>query len=79
MTMKTEPTYLSGEPIREGDSVRIGQWEGVVESIITRESGGWAEYWQDKGEGVMLTGSAFGRLYTKFHDEDLVLVGRRKG
>ena len=69
----------SNEPVREGDSVRIGQWEGVVECIITSDSAGWADYWQKHGEGVMLAGPAFGRLYTKFHDEDLVLVGRRKG
>jgi len=76
--MKVGPTYLNGEPVREGDSVRIGEWEGVVESIITSDSVGWAHYWQDLGEGVMLAGPAFGRLFTKFHDEDLVLVGRKK-
>jgi hypothetical protein len=76
--MKVKPTYLNGEPVREGDSVRIGQWEGLVESIITSDSVDWEDYWQDRGEGVMLTGPAFGRLYTKFHDEDLVLLGRRK-
>jgi len=79
MTMKAEPPYLSGEPVREGDSVRIGQWEGVVEWIITSDSAGWADYWQNQGEGVMLAGPAFGRLYAKFYDEDLVLVGRKKG
>lgn len=76
--MKPCPTYLSGEPIRKGDLVRIGEYEGVVESVITCESAGWADYWHDLGEGVMLAGPAFGRLYTKFNDEDLVLVGRSK-
>ena len=77
--MKAEPTYLTGESIREGDSVRAGPWDGVVEYIITSDSAGWADYWHEHGEGVMLVGPAFGRLYTKFHDEDLVLVGRREG
>jgi hypothetical protein len=76
--MKREPTYRTGDPIREGDIVRIGQWDGVVESIITKESAGWADYWQEHGEGVMLTGPAFGRLYTSFNDEDLVLVQRKQ-
>ena len=76
--MKVDPTYLSGELIGEGDSVRIGEWEAVVESIITRDDAGWADYWHAQGEGVMLTGPAFGRLYTNFHDEDLVLVERKK-
>jgi hypothetical protein len=75
--MKRSPTYRNGELIREGDSVRIGQWDGVVESIITSDNAAWADYWRDKGEGVMLTGSAFGKLYTQFHDEDLVLVARK--
>ena len=79
MTMKTEPTYITGEPIREGDSVRIGDWEGVVEDIITEDSAGWADYWRDTtGEGVMLAGPALGRLFTKFHDEDLLLIGRKQ-
>jgi hypothetical protein len=77
-TMKDDPTYLNGEPVREGDLVRIGEWEGVVEFIITCDSAGWADYWHEQGEGVILTGPAFGRLHTKFHDEDLVLVGRKK-
>jgi hypothetical protein len=76
--MKSEPTYCSGEPIHEGDMVRIGAWDGIVESIITSQSAGWADYWSEQGEGVMLTGPAFGRLYTKFHDEDLVLVRRKQ-
>ena len=76
--MKAVPTYHTGEPIQDGDSVRIGEWDGVVESIVTSESSGWADYWRDQGAGVMLTGPAFGRLYTKFHDEDLVLLARSK-
>jgi len=75
--MKTKPTYLTGEPIEEGDSIRIGHLEGVVEEIITSSTKGWADYWQEFGEGVMLTSPAFGRIYTKYRDEDLVFVGRR--
>ncbi|MGA2866980.1 MAG: hypothetical protein ABSF95_21095 [Verrucomicrobiota bacterium] len=73
--MKRKPTYFTGEPIREGDSVRIGEWEGVVESVNTKGSPGWMDY---IGEGVMLTGPAFGRLHTRFDDEDLVLVRRKQ-
>jgi hypothetical protein len=76
--MKREPTYRTGEQIHEGDVVRIGAWDGMVESIITSESSGWADYWSEHGEGVMLTGPSFGRLYTKFHNEDLVLVRRKQ-
>jgi hypothetical protein len=76
--MKREPTYRSGEPILEGDMVRIGAWDGSVESIIKSQSAGWADYWAEHGEGVMLTGAAFGRLYTKFNDEDLSFVRRKE-
>ncbi len=76
--MKGEPTYLTGDPICEGDAVRIGAWDGVVETIVTKESSGWEDYWQEQGEGVMLTGPAFGRLYTRFDDEDLVLIQRKQ-
>jgi hypothetical protein len=76
--MKGEPTYRTGDPIREGEAVRIGAWDGVVDAIITKESPGWEDYWQKQGEGVMLTGPAFGRLYTRFDDEDLVLVQRER-
>ena len=77
--MKADPAYSTGEAIREGDSVRIGQLEGVIEFIMTSGSPGWADYWQAHGEGVMLAGPAFGKLYTKFHDEDLAFVGRSNG
>jgi hypothetical protein len=75
MTVKREPKYVTGEPIREGDVVRIGEWDGVVESVITRESPDWVDY---IGEGVMLTGPAFGRLHAKFGDEDLILVRHKE-
>ena len=70
--MNAAPTYLTGEPIYIGDTVRIGAWDGVVELIITKDSTDWVD------EGVMLVGPAFGRLHTKFDDEDLVFVHRGK-
>lgn len=78
MRMKTEPTYLTGEPIREGDLIRVGEWEGVVEAIVTKASDGWADFWHAIGEGVMLIGPAFGRLYTSFHDAELSFAGRKQ-
>ena len=76
--MKADPTYRTGEPIREGDAALIGEQEGVVESIITTDSEGWADYWHTFGEGVMLNGPAIGRQYTRYHDEELVFVGRKQ-
>jgi hypothetical protein len=75
--MTEEPTYLSGEAIRVGDVVLIGTWNGIVESIITEGCPQWSDYWKDEtGEGVMLVGPQFGRLFNDFHDEDLVFVSR---
>lgn len=80
MTAKTEPTYLSGELIRRGDIVRLAAWDAVVEDIITEDCDGWADYWRDTtGQGVMLVGPAFGRLFTNFHDEDLFFLRRQEG
>ena len=76
--MKRDPTYCSGESIHEGDTVRIGSLDGIVEAIITSQSPGWADYWSEHGEGVMLAGPVFGKLHAKFHDEDLVLVRRKQ-
>jgi hypothetical protein len=79
MTTNTEPKYLSGEPIRKGDVVRLAEWDGIVEDIITEGCGDWEDYWRDcTGEGVILVGPAFGRMFTKFHDEDLILVRRQE-
>ncbi len=76
---KTEPTYPSGEPIRKGDVVRLAAWDAVVESIITEGCDGWTDYWRDAtGEGVMLVGPAFGRLFTRFQDEDLAFIRRQE-
>lgn len=58
--------------------MRIGAWDGTVETIVTSESAGWTNYWNEHGEGVILAGPAFGRLYTKFHDEDLILIRRKQ-
>lgn len=77
--MSTEPTYLTGEPIREGDSVRVYEWNGTVEEIILAGCPNWEEYWKDAtGEGVMLVGPEFGRLFTDFHDEELLFLGRKQ-
>ena len=79
MMAKAEPTYLTGEPIHTGDVVKIARWDGVVEDIITEGCDGWADYWRDAtGEGIMLVGPAFGRLFTDFHDEDLRFIQRQK-
>jgi hypothetical protein len=76
--MKKKPTYLSGEDIQEGDSVLIGEWEGTVERIVVEGFPQWEEYWKNEaGEGVMLIGAKFGRLFNKFQDEDLVFVKRK--
>jgi hypothetical protein len=73
--MECEPTYFTGEPICTGDLVRMGDWDGVVESVIRKDGPQWVDY---IGEGVMLAGPAFGRLLTKFGDEDLVFVRRKQ-
>jgi hypothetical protein len=79
MMAKSEPTYLSGEPIHKGDVARHGSWGAVVEDIITEGCDGWSDYWRDAtGEGVMLVGPAFGRMFTKFDDEDLSFVRRQQ-
>lgn len=77
--MRPIPLYLTGEPICGGDLVKIGDLEGVVESIITPSSADWADYWRNAtGEGVMLAGPAFGSMFANFHDEDLRFVRRKQ-
>jgi hypothetical protein len=68
------PRY--GAPIRPKDRVRFSEWDGTVELIITRDSPDWEGYWKKFGEGVMLNGPAFGRVYTKFDADDLNFVSR---
>jgi hypothetical protein len=72
--MNVTATYLTGEPIQIGDAVRIGDWDGVVELVITKGS----TLVENIDEGVMLVGPLFGRLHTKFDDVDLVFVSRTK-
>jgi hypothetical protein len=74
--MTGTPEYRTGEAIRKGDRVRLAEWDGIVEFIITKQSPGWDDYWSELGEGVMLQGPKFGSLYTHFNDEDLEFVGR---
>jgi len=77
--MNVNRTYLSGEVIQIGDSVKFGEWDGTVEDIVTDGCPQWDECWKDAtGEGVMLVGPKFGRLFATFHDEDLVLVHRNR-
>lgn len=86
MTTRTEPTYVSGKPIRIGDVVRLNGWDATVDEIITEGCEGWADYWRDAtGEGVMVVGQASGMGFTKFgmaftylHDEDLIFVRRQE-
>jgi len=73
-----KPRYLTGETIQVGDRVRIDEWDGTVEEIIVPDCPMWEEYWKDEtGEGVVLVGPKFGRLFNAIHDEDLVFVGRQ--
>jgi hypothetical protein len=70
-------TYATGEPVLPGDVVHLGTWEGMVEELVREGGEGWAEYWRDAtGEGVLLVGPAFGRLFTQVDDPDLHLVRR---
>jgi len=70
--------YNDGQEINAGDFVKIDdQWDGVVEEIILESSEAWDDYWKDHGEGVMLTGEAFGRLFVGLIENELVLKRRR--
>jgi len=66
--------YLTGELILEGDVVKLGNWDGVVVAVVTKDSPDWVDY---IGAGVELEVPAFGRLHTEFINEDLVLVHRK--
>ena len=72
--MERSWTYLTGELILEGDVVKLGNWDGVVVAVVTKDSPDWVDY---IGEGVELEGPAFGRLHTEFINEDLVLIHRK--
>ena len=56
----------------------IENWSGKVDFIVTTESPQWEEYWKDLGEGIMLEGPDFGRIFTKFNDLDVEFVGRKQ-
>ena len=71
------PKYRTGEIIMPGDHVLLGDWTGVVEFIMTKDSPDWEGYWSTLGEGVMLQGPEFGSCYAKLSDEDLEFVGRK--
>ena len=76
--MKTEPTYYTGENMCKSDFVRLSGAEGVVELIVTEEINGWSDYWHTLGPGAMLKADAYGRVYVKFRDEDLVFLERKQ-
>jgi len=77
--MNKKATYLTGEEIKEGDSVFIGDWEGTVEQIVTEGCQNWEDFWKNEtGEGVMLIGPKFGRMFNDFQDEDLIFVKRKE-
>jgi hypothetical protein len=72
-----KPTYHTGEEVEIGDHVKIGAMVGTVEEIVLPGCALWQEYWKDEtGEGVMLVGPEFGRMFMDFGDEDLTFVGR---
>jgi hypothetical protein len=71
--MNSIPKYLTGDLILVGDVTRIGPWDATVELVVTQDN---TDLKDAIGVGVMLVGPAFGRLLTKFGDEDLVLVRR---
>jgi hypothetical protein len=75
--MNRERTYRTGEQIHEGDVVRNGAWEGMLESVVTSEISDWPDCWSEHGERPMLIEPSFGGLYTKFYDEHLVSVHRK--
>jgi hypothetical protein len=78
-TMNKQPAYLTGECIRPGDKLRLDEWEGTVDFVITRNLRGWDANWQHLGGGVRLKAKPFGSVYTRFDDEDLSFVARPEG
>jgi len=77
--MNKTRTYLTGEEIKEGDAVFIADWEGTVEQIITEGCPNWEDFWKNEtGEGVMIIGPKFGRMFSKFQDDDLIFVKRKE-
>jgi len=65
-------TYHTGEPILEGDVVKIGNMDAVVTTVITQDS----PWWDDYG-GVSFEGPVFARMRMETVNEDLVLVRRK--
>ena len=73
------PTYLTGEEIKKGDHVCIGEYEGIVEEIVMEGCPDWEVFWKNEtGEGIMLIGPKFGRMFNDFHDEDLNFIKRKE-
>ena len=71
------PKYRTGEIILPGDRVQLGDWDGVVEFIMTKDSPEGEGYWSTLGEGVMLQGREFVSCYAKFMNDELEFSGRK--
>ena len=63
--------YTTGEPVLEGDVVRLGTYNGVVVSVVQPGS----PYWEDCG-GVSLDCADGIPIRLEYITEDLVLVNR---
>jgi len=73
--MNAAPTYLTGEPIQIGDTVRIDGELWSVDLINIKDS---QDFVACIGEGVMLINPKSGSMSTKFQDEDLFFVCRAR-
>ena len=73
--MNATPKYHTGELVMLGDRVWIDKKSYLVEIVSVKGSPDFQE-WMD--EGVMLVAADGDRMATKFDDEDLIFVGRRK-
>jgi len=65
--------YQTGETVRLGDIVRLGHWPGVVVALVTEGHPDWDEA---TGEGVLLEGPDFGRLFTPDLGRDVRWIRR---
>ncbi len=72
MTISKPLSYVTGEPIINGDVVRLGQWDAVVSGVVQPGSPEWDDY-----GGVSLSGAPCGPIRLERIHEDLVLVSRR--
>lgn len=66
-------SYVTGEPVLEGDVVKLGQLDGVVVTVVQTGSPEWDDY-----GGVSLETKQSGAIRLERIDEDLLLVSRRE-